>query len=152
MHLDELHGAYRALRTLQAPEQVVYDPVEKRWKASDGAFRTGRDGTISIDLEEALLIDNLPLTHGYPRIGRAVGLIAHNVDRLKEAGFSISHVPLDGNDYHGEARGKLSGSARRDLANTCEIIVSINGDNVQRYKDEQLAKKAQVALTAQQGT
>jgi len=141
--LAELEARYRALRTLQAPEQVVFDPAENCWKVSPGAFRAQGDGTISVDLEEALLADDRSLTHAYPRVRRAVGLVAHSVGRLTAAGFGVSHVPEDGNPYHGQAQGRLPRAVRRDLAETCEIVIPLNGDLAQRYKDEQLARAAQ---------
>lgn len=144
----ELQGVYRALRTLQAPEQVIFDPAEGCWKPSSVAFKAQSDGTVSVDLEEMLIADGRPLDHRYPRVSRAVGLIAHSVDRLTTAGFTVRHVPIEGNPYHGEARGKLPGAVRRELAATCEIIVPLDGDLAQRHKDEQLAKIANTTLAA----
>lgn len=133
----------RALRTLQAPEQVVFDPLKEQWVVSPGAFKPQSDGTISVDLEQIQKLDNKPLTHGYPRVARAVGLVAHTVGRLKQAGFVTTHVPETGNDYHGEARGKPSRTERRTLADTCEIVVGLDGDQAQRFLDEKLAREAQ---------
>jgi hypothetical protein len=132
----------RALRSLQAPEQVVFDPLENRWAVSPSAFRPQSDGTISVDLEQLLKLDDKPLSHGYPRIARAVGLVAHRVGRLGEAGFTVAHVPIEGNDYHGEAKGKPSRSERDNLAKTCEIIVDLDGDTARRHEDERLAREA----------
>jgi hypothetical protein len=144
--LQNLRGDARALRTLQAPEQVQFDPAINRWVVSPAAFKRGRDGTISVDLEEVQQADGLPLTHGYPRIGRAVGLVAHAVSRLREAEFVVSHVPIEGNDYHGQAEGAPSGAARRALAETCEIVVAIEGDVARRLRAERLARDAQKAI------
>jgi hypothetical protein len=83
----------------------------------------------------------------YSNCGKlAVGLVAHRVDRLQAAGFTVEHVPIDGNDYHGEARGKPSTTERRALAATCEIIVALDGDEARRHEDEKLAREAQKRL------
>ena len=139
---DELRPDRLALRSLQAPEQVIFDPLENRWAVSTAAFKGQTDGGISVDLEEALERDGLPLTHGYPRVARAVGLVGHLVGRLTEAGFKTSHVPVDGNSYHGEAKGRPSRSERRALAADCKIVVQLDGSAAQRYADEKLAKAA----------
>ena len=139
----ELKGNRRALRSLQAPEQVIFDPLRNEWGVSPAAFRPQSDGSISLDLEEILEADDLPLTHGYPRIARAVGLVAHSVERLREAAFVVSHVPICGNDYHGEARGNPTRESRDALASSCEIIVTLDGDAAQRHHDEKLAREAQ---------
>lgn len=140
--LSPLDGAYRALRTLQAPEQVVFDHGDKIWRPSTSAFKQQSDGTISVDLEEVLIRDGHPLTFCYPRVDRAVGLVAHTVERLTNEGFAVTHEPIPDNDYHGEARGKPSRTSRNSLASTCEIVVPIQGDDAQRHLDAKLAKQA----------
>lgn len=144
--IDPLRPDRRGLRSIQAPEQVVFDPLEDRWTVSPGAFKRQSDGTISLDLEEVLEADNLPLTHGYPRINRAVGLVAHAVARLRAAGFAVTHVPVEENDYHGEARGHPDRPERDALASTCEIIIALDGDEARRHLDEKLAREAQRRL------
>ncbi len=132
----------RALRALQAPEQVQWDPADNQWRVSSAAFAPQSDGTISIDLEEAQERDGLPLTHGYPPVDRAVGLVAHTVERLQTDGFKVAHVPVAGNDYHGEAAGSPSKGKRRRLASECETIVPLDGDEAQRHLNEKLAQEA----------
>ena len=86
---------------------------------------------------------SLPLTHGYPRVPRAVGLVAHSVERIRLNGLIVCHVPIEGNDYHGETSGNPSRGKRRKLAADCEIIVPLDGDEAERLKSEQLALAAQ---------
>ena len=137
----------RALRALQAPEHVQWDPADNHWRVSSAAFAPQSDGTISVDLEEAQRRDSLPLTHGYPPVDRAVGLVAHTVARLESDGFKVTHVPVEGNDYHGQAAGSPSKGKRRTLAKECEIISAIDGDEAQRQENEKLAREAQKAAT-----
>lgn len=152
--LETLRGDLRALRTLQAPEQVQFDPAVDQWVTSSAAFKQQSDGTISVDLEEVLRLDGHPLTYGYPRVARAVGMVAHTVGRLTTDGFAVTHDPLEEteeheeNDYHGIAQGKLSSAKRGRLADTCEIIIPIEGDVAQRHHDEKLARQAQKAIDA----
>lgn len=143
--IGKLAPNLRALRALQAPEFVHMDPSTNKWRASSAAFKPQSDGTISVDLEEALVRDGLPLTHGYPRVDRAVGLVAHTVERLVKDGFTVTHVPVAGNDYHGEAAGKPSSGISRRLAAECEEIVAISGAEAERIRDEKLARQAQRA-------
>lgn len=140
--VEELVGSDRALRALQAPEQVVYDPLKNRWGPTSSIFRAGRDGTVSVDLEQILKLDGRDLTYNYGKLSRSVGMVAHTVERLVHAGFVVMHVPLEENDYHGEARGKLPKSKLEDLRGTCEIIVPVDGVAAQRYEDERLARQA----------
>lgn len=97
---------------------------------------------MSVDLEEVLQLDGLPLTHNYPHIARAVGLVAHSVQRLTQDGFEVAHVPLTENDYHGEAAGKPSRGTSRQLAAQCEVIVPLAAAVARRYEDERLAARA----------
>jgi hypothetical protein len=134
--VDPLDGAFRAARSLQAPQHVQFDPATQTFEVSPSAFKKQSDGTISVDLEQVLVADDLPLDHEYPRIGRAVGLVAHTVQRLTEAGFAVSHDPLEENDYHGIAAGNLSKTTRVALAETCEIIRPLDQAEAMRQREE----------------
>lgn len=143
--LDQLDANLRGARTLQAPQQVAFDHGLQQYVVGPAAFRPQSDGTISLDLEEALLSDGLPIDGAYGGVARAVGLVAHTVGRLEAAGFAVSHRPVDGNDYHGEAAGSPSRSERRALADTCEIVRAIDqveAARQQRLDDERLAALA----------
>lgn len=146
--IDPLRDELRVLRTLQAPEQVSFDPLTGQWVPTSAAFRPQSDGSISVDLEEAQVRDGLPLIHGYPRVGRAVGLVAHTVARMKAAPYTVTHEIVPENDYHGEARGKPSSSVRAKLAAQCEIIIPLDGDAARRHQDEKLARAALKAKSA----
>ena len=142
--VDPLDAGLRATRSLQAPQHVQFDPATQTFEVSSSAFKKQSDGTISVDLEEVLNIDQLPLDHGYPRVNRAVGLVAHTVGRLQTAGFALSHDPIAGNEYHALARGNPSKSERVVLAETCEIIRPLDQAEAakQRAEAERLRAEA----------
>ena len=144
--IRSLRGDLRALRTLQAPEQVQWDARAQNWRVSSAAFKPQSDGSISVDLEEIQLREGLPINSDYPRVARAVGLVAHRIERLRADGFDVVHVPLPDNVCHGEARGTPTQGIRKRLASECEIIIAIDGDDAQRLKLENEARKARAAL------
>lgn len=143
--VDPLDCELRAARTLQAPQQVTFDPVAKAYVVKPDAFRKQSDGTISVDLEEPLILAGKSLDAMYGSIERSVGMVAHKVGRLTKAGFAVSHKPVYANDYHGEARGNPGGAERRALANECEIIRPIDqleAAKRRKEEDERLALRA----------
>lgn len=140
--VDPLDQQLRALRTLQLPNHVQFDPEIDDFVVSSAAFKMQSDGTISVDLEEILSQDNLPLVHCYPRVNKAVGLVAHTVGRLVADGHEVKHQPVVGNDYHGYAKGKLSKTKRVALANSCEIIVELDKTQARQWHEESERLKA----------
>lgn len=148
--LGKLNPELRTLRALQAPQHVQFDPATQQFEVSSAAFKMQSDGTISVDLEEVLIADGHELDHGYPRVARPVGLIAHKVGRLEQAGLKVSHDPLEINDYHGIAAGSASRSERRALAASCEIVRPLDQTMAMRQKEEaeKLAADAKAARLA----
>ena len=134
--VDPLTAGLRATRTLQAPQHVQFDPATQTFEVSPSAFKKQTDGTISVDLEQVLTSDNLPLDHEYPRVKRAVGLVAHTVGRLTSAGFVVTHDPIDVNAYHGLARGNPSKTERVNLADTCQIVRPLDQTEAAKQRDE----------------
>lgn len=132
----------RTLRTIQAPDHLA--PADDRpdgVRISSAAFKPGRDGSISVDLEQSLIAAGLSILARYPSLPRAVALVAHKVGDLKCSGLSVDHVPIEGNEHHGEVRfAGLSRSQLRDvaraLADNCEIVVSVDVQEAERLRAE----------------
>lgn len=128
--IDPLAGHYRALRTVQCPQHILPNATRTGYRVSSAAFKMQSDGTISVDLEEALLRDDLALTAHYPGVDRAVALVAHTVEVHQSYDAAVTHVPVPGNDQHGEVRSNVGRKpmerAARALADTCQEIVPID--------------------------
>ena len=123
---------------------MQFDEGLQTFVVSSAAFKKQSDGSISVDLEEALKNDGLNFDAVYPgSIKRVVGLVAHTVGRLETAGLSVIHKPVNGNDYHGEARGNASKTERVKLADTCEVIREI--DQAEAEKQKRLDEEAKAA-------
>ncbi len=137
--IDPLRPDLRALRTIQAPDHV--QPAGDRphgYRISSAAFKAGTDGSVSVDLEESLLLASLDLRARYPALARAVALVAHRVETFTGQGMTVGHVPIPGNDHHGEVRmaGLSSGAIRRAaraLAGSCEMVEPLNVTELQRH-------------------
>lgn len=136
---DPLDDALRALREIQAPEQITPSTDSPSgYRVSSAAFKPGTDGSISVDLEEMMALDGVEVTAKFPSLPRAVGLVAHEICTIRKHGAEVSHVPLLENPYHGEIRMPgLSKSqirkAARSLAETCEILVGIDADEASKH-------------------
>lgn len=146
--LAPLQNHHRVLRTIQVPGQAVFDPATAKWEVTSSAFSPQSDGTISVDLEEVQLEDGVQLTHGYPRVQNAAGLVAHRVHRLRADGFEVYRDPLPQNKYHGEAKGKPPRKVCRKLADDCEIVVPVGGSDAEQRENERLARAALAAKTS----
>ncbi|WCP71583.1 hypothetical protein [Sphingomonas hankookensis] len=137
--IEPLQGDLRTLRTIQAPHHVAV-AADGTLRISSAAFKPGRDGSISVDLEESLIRASLELTSRYPSLPRAVALVSHRVQQVRQEGLSATHVPVEGNEHHGELRfanGSTKGQikdASRNLANNCVTIVAIDVNEVQRLR------------------
>jgi hypothetical protein len=95
----------RFIRTLQSPDQVVYDAKLKRWRISSAAFGpSSSDNCLSGDLEELLTADGLPPDALYPAVGRAVGAATFTIEQAASLGVQVAHDPVWSNWYHGAAR------------------------------------------------
>lgn len=137
----------RALRSIQAPDHV--QPAADRpggFRISSAAFSPGTDDSVSVDLEQSLAAVGLGVTSRYPHLDRSVALVAHTIKEYSDRGSQVSHVPLIDNPHHGEARfAGLTKSAikrvQRALADSCEIIVSIDAVEAQRLIDLRSAAK-----------
>ncbi|WP_174298864.1 hypothetical protein [Sphingomonas bacterium] len=141
--ISPLSGGLRALREVQAPEQVT-EAMDRPggYRVSSAAFRPQSDGSVSVDLEESLVRSGLNARSRYPAMPRAVALVAHRVDAITARRATVLHVPVAGNPHHGEIR--MAGmtkaqirAAARSLADQCEILEAIDVDEVKRQSASQ---------------
>jgi hypothetical protein len=100
---------------------------------SSAAFKPTRDGSVSVDLEQLLMADGLPLLTMYPAIDQAVAAAAVGVDRVRQAGLEPTHDPDPRNWYHGAIRGNFTGKISRDLARDIEFLVPIDQEAAAHY-------------------
>lgn len=128
-----LEAEFKALRTIQAPQHLQFDQATGRYEVSSAAFKMQSDGSISVDLEQLLLANGHDAVAFYPRVARAVALVAHRVGRLEAEGATVSHVPIPLNPYHGEVRASFCRKVRRALASSCEILSAIDVALAQSY-------------------
>lgn len=83
----------------------------------------------------------------HPAVPRAGALVAHTVGILRGCGLSVAHVPLADNPHHGEVRPQnLSRKQIRDvarvLADSCEKLVEVDVDEVQRQVEVASSRRA----------
>jgi hypothetical protein len=108
------------------------------YRPSSGAFKPGRDGTISVDLEEALYWDGLTADSRFPSLRQAVGLVAHKVGFYRDLGNDVELAVVDGNDYHGSVIHSAPSNAAlracaRELAELYEAVIEIDVDEAARF-------------------
>lgn len=133
-----LQPQLRALREVQAPQQISAAADRTNgYRVSSAAFKPGRDGTVSVDLEESLLRAGLTATGRYPAMDRAVALVAHRIQAVVDQGMTVAHAPIEGNEHHAEIRmGALSRKAieraARALADACEFLEQFNVAEIER--------------------
>lgn len=140
--IDPLNAELRVLREIQAPQQVQEAPDRPGgYRVSSAAFSPGKDGTVSVDLEESLQRAGLPINGRFPAMARAVGAVAHTVGTIRAHKLLVVHDPIDGNDHHGEIRPSATSLSKRErreiareLADTCEIVIPMNAEAIAAYK------------------
>jgi hypothetical protein len=132
----------RFVRTLQSPDQVVYDAKQKCWRASSAAFGpSSKDRSLSGDLEELLVVDGLRADSLYPAVGRAVGASTFTVRQAQALGVAVDHDPVWTNWYHGAARfhgmnTSAIGKAKKNLQNIALDFIAINEPDALRWYRE----------------
>ena len=138
----------RLVRTLQAPEQLVFDEPSGLWQFSSAAFRpSSSDGCLSVDIEELLEADGLTVLTLYGAIDRAVGSATFTVREALDLGLTVEHQPVSKNWYHGGVRGIVS-SKNSKLKKKARQLVEIDQAAAQRYHDEKLARARSAAASA----
>lgn len=133
-----LQPQFRVLREVQAPQQIS-EATDKPsgYRVSSAAFKPGKDGTVSVDLEESLRRAGLGPTGRYPAMDRAVALVAHKVQAVIDQGMTVAHAPIEGNEHHAEiGMGALPRKAveraARALADACEFLEQFNVREIER--------------------
>lgn len=113
----------RFVRTVQAPDQVVFNKHTNRYEASSAAFTgSSNGGSLSGDLEELIQGDGLPLDILYPAVKRGVGAVTFRVQDALDLGLHVHHEPVAANWYHGGVRGNLKKTETKLKAVANELI------------------------------
>ena len=116
----------RFVRTVQAPEHIIFDKAVGRYVLTSAAFSpSSSDGSLSGDLEELLLGDGLRCDTLYPSVTRAVGAVTIKVSDAINLNLTVGHKPVRANWYHGGIRG-IKGNVRRKLKERAEELVAID--------------------------
>lgn len=123
----------RFVRTLQSPDQVIYDAKLGQWRPSSAAFgpSSSKDKSLSGDLEELLAADGLAVDALYPAVDRAVGACSFTIEQARALGVEVGHDPVWTNWYHGGARfpGMSSSAvsrAKKKLRDAAVELVAID--------------------------
>ena len=136
--IDPLDPSLRAVRTLQAPNHIQRTDEAPGWRVSSAAFTPGTDGTLSVDLEQSLLLAGLLVDATVNGVQRAAAKVAHTVGEYQHAMMDVSHDPVPHNPHHGQVRrgpgcaGKKK--VARDLARSCKLIGDIDWNILGQYR------------------
>jgi hypothetical protein len=137
----------RFVRTLQLPDQVVYNAGLQRWEPSSAAFSpSSTDGSLSGDLEELLRADGLPPQTLYPAVPRAVGAATFTIQQARDLGVQVRHDPVWSNWYHGGALfpGTGRNQLKRALKSVAQELIAIDAaEALQSYRDRHGGQKPQ---------
>jgi hypothetical protein len=140
------------VRTLQAPDQLVFNKATNEWELSSQAFSaSSTDGSLSGDLEELLEADGLETLSLYPSLDRAVGAVGFTVQTATGLGLTVGHEPMKANWYHGGVRGNLNKGNKRKLKDAAISLVAIDQKRAQIYDDQKRAAAAEKAASANAG-
>ncbi len=103
-----------------------HDLHREEGRLTSGAFSESRDGGMSVDIEEWMLVANLDILHyvGNPDHG-AVRL---NVGSLRALGLKVGWDPDTGHEHHGAVWGIRGGSSRRKIYSLAERIRPAAGE------------------------
>lgn len=127
----------RFIRTIQAPDQVVFNKATERYEFSSQAFSaSSTDGSLSGDLEELLVGDGLHALTLYPSIDRAVGVAGFRVEDAVNLGLTVAHEPVKTNWYHGGVRGDLKKKTRQRLKEAATELVPIGQEEARFWQEE----------------
>lgn len=140
----------RFVRTLQAPDHLVFNKASGLYEVSSQAFSASKgDGSLSEDLEELLVGDGLDARALYPAVSRAVGASAFPVEEAISLGLSVGHEPAHTNWYHGGVRGNLNKGNKKKLQRIAQELIPIDQDAARDYEEKkQAAVEARVAYAA----
>jgi hypothetical protein len=88
---------------------------------------------VSVDLEQLLAEDGLPLLFMYPAVHNNVGAAAHPISLLREKRLDVLHDPIKTNWYHGGICGNLTKSIKTTLAKSAEPLIQIDEAEAERF-------------------
>jgi hypothetical protein len=131
---SELLSEFSFLRTIQSPSHTVWDDLHKQYRLSSKAFNPSTDDkTVSGDLEQLLLADEVPVSEFRSALGRVVGLYAIKVEKIRIQDLIVSHLPVATNWYHGGIGGKLTDRVKRKLKDEAAAIIEIDQELAASY-------------------
>ncbi|WP_271504339.1 hypothetical protein [Bradyrhizobium sp. CCBAU 11357] len=127
-HSSKLQPEFRFIRSLRSPHHLVFDENLGRYVISSAAFKpsSGKDGTLSGDLEQILAFDGLEPTAMYPAVRDPVGAASVTIAEIHAVKATVEHDPTWRNWYHGAVRGTKSKGANRQLSKRAKEIIPIN--------------------------
>lgn len=127
-HSSKLQSEFRFIRSLRSPHHVVFDEDLGRYVISSAAFKpsSGKDGTLSGDLEQILAFDGLEPTAMYPAVRDPVGAASVTIAEIRAVKAAVEHDPTSRNWYHGAVRGTKSKGANKQLSKRATEIIPIN--------------------------
>jgi hypothetical protein len=108
--------------------------LHKQYRLSSKAFNPSTsDKTVSGDLEQLLVADEVPVSKFKSSLGRVVALYAVQVEKIHIQELIVSHLPVRTNWYHGGIGGKLTDRIKRKLKDEAVAIVEIDQDLASSY-------------------
>jgi hypothetical protein len=123
----ELLTEFSFLRTIQSPSHTVWDDLHKQYRLSSKAFSpSASDKTVSGDLEQLLLADEVPISKFKSSLRRVVALYAIQVEKIHIQQLVVSHLPVPTNWYHGGISGKITDKVKRKLKDEAVPIIGID--------------------------
>lgn len=132
---------FRFIRTLQAPDHIVFDKKLSRYRISSQAFRpSSSDNGLSGDVEQILWTDGLSPLALYPSVSRSIGAASLTIGDIQAQNLTVHHEPVCLNWYHGAVRGIRTGDGKR-LSRLAIEIVPIDQEQAAR-------REAELAATA----
>lgn len=141
---SRLQPEHRALRSIQAPQQVTDE--NGVWRVSSAAFSaSGADASCSVDLEPLLHWDGLATEALYPGVERSVGLVALPLSVVRQEGGEVAHDPVKENWYHGAMTGDAvrKPKAKKRLAAAAEVVIQIDQASCAAYHRARSASTVQ---------
>ena len=141
--ISTLLPEFRFVRTLQAPDHIVFDKRISRYRISSQAFRpSSEDGGLSGDLEQLLLYDGLSATAFYPSVKRSIGAASLTVGDVNSLDLSVHHEPVLNNWYHGAVRGIRSSHSKKLSRLAAELIAIDQSEAARREAEQTMAALA----------
>jgi hypothetical protein len=132
---SELLPNYSFLRTIQSPSHTFWDELYQEYRLSTGAFKASTsDKTVSGDLEQLLVADEVPVSEFQSSLARVVGLYAIQIQKIRDQALTVSHLPVLTDWYHGGIAGNLKPrSIREKLRDDAVAIIKVDQELAASY-------------------